>query len=109
MLDQGVRRRIEKLERENARLRAELWEQWEDNHSEHCSNQWPHPDGEICCCPVPPHPADLSLPMRLCGFTLEKGIDAVNFLYDLLEIIGITPKSRGACSRVVSAEKLDIL
>jgi len=47
--------------------------------------------------------------MRLCGFTLEKGIDAVNFLYDLLEIIGITPKSRGACSRVVSAEKLDIL
>lgn len=23
-------------------LVAELWEQWRENHSEHCTNDWPH-------------------------------------------------------------------
>ena len=52
MLDRDARRGIEELERENTLLRTELWEQWELNHSEHCG-QWPHPDGKLCCYPLP--------------------------------------------------------
>ncbi len=46
-------RDIEELERQNALLRAELWEQWELNHSEYCGHQWPHPDGRRCYYPLP--------------------------------------------------------
>ena len=49
----GAQQSIEELERENTLLRAELWAQWELNHSEHCGNQWPHPAGRICCYPLP--------------------------------------------------------
>lgn len=42
------------LERENAQLREELFEQWEVNHVEHCSREWPHPEGEYCHWPLPP-------------------------------------------------------
>ncbi len=41
------------LEKENAELRAELLNQWEYNHAEHCSNDWPHP-GRDCQWPRPP-------------------------------------------------------
>lgn len=46
----------------NERLRAELLHQWEYNHSEHCSNQWPHPDGYQCLWPEPPVLLDLPAP-----------------------------------------------
>ena len=39
------------LEQENNKLRKELLEQWEYNHSEHCQFKWPH-DG-ICNWPLP--------------------------------------------------------
>jgi hypothetical protein len=41
------------LERENAELRAELRNQWEHNHSEHCDRVFPHTDGTRCHWPVP--------------------------------------------------------
>ncbi len=47
-----LQRNTEDLERENDLLRAELWEQWLDNHSEHCGG-WPHSDGRLCCWPLP--------------------------------------------------------
>jgi hypothetical protein len=40
--------RIADLEEENARLREELRHQWEENHFEHCSREWPHPEGKRC-------------------------------------------------------------
>jgi hypothetical protein len=45
------------------------------------------------------------LPVRLRGFGLEKGIDALNFLYDLLKIIGIT----GVAQKSGFAQKLQSL
>lgn len=51
---QDTQQRIEELERKNAELLAELWEQWLDNHSERCSDEWPHLDGQLCCWPLPP-------------------------------------------------------
>lgn len=44
---------IERLERENALLREELWEQWEANHFEHCDREWPHAEGVHCSWPLP--------------------------------------------------------
>ena len=38
---------------ENAELRKELQDQWEENHFEHCSRDWPHPEGKICFWPYP--------------------------------------------------------
>jgi hypothetical protein len=34
-------------------LRAELASQWESNHAEHCSSEWPHPEGKLCHWPPP--------------------------------------------------------
>lgn len=34
-----------------AQLEAALWDQWERNHSEHCTNDWPHP-GKTCYYPL---------------------------------------------------------
>ena len=45
---------LERLKKENAALRLELWKQWECNHSEHCGKvipPWPH-QGE-CYWPIP--------------------------------------------------------
>jgi hypothetical protein len=53
MQNQDVRRGVEEVELENVRLRAELTDQWELNHSEHCSNEWPHPEEKKCCYPPP--------------------------------------------------------
>lgn len=36
-----------------ARVEAELQEQWEYNHYEHCSDEWPHPEGKACHWPLP--------------------------------------------------------
>lgn len=47
MQNQDVRRGVEEVELENVRLRAELTDQWELNHSEHCSNEWPHPEEKM--------------------------------------------------------------
>lgn len=42
--------RIKDLEKENNRLREDLWNEWEANHTEHCSREWPHPaDRTIPC------------------------------------------------------------
>ncbi len=45
---------IDELRRENLELLAELYDQWELNHAEHCSNEWPHREGKICCYPLLP-------------------------------------------------------
>ena len=47
------RKRIGELERENAKLREELHDQWWMNHSEHCGDEWPHAAGERCHWPLP--------------------------------------------------------
>ncbi len=47
----------------------------------------------------------LLLPVRRRSFSLEKGIDTLNFLCDLLKIVGITPKSRGGRRGIVLPEK----
>jgi hypothetical protein len=44
---------VTELERENALLREALREQWEFNHAEHCSNEWPHAEGRECHWPLP--------------------------------------------------------
>ena len=44
---------IASLERDIALLREELWEQWESNHFEYCSREWPHPAGKLCHWPPP--------------------------------------------------------
>jgi hypothetical protein len=31
----------------------ELRRQWECNHVEHCSREWPHPEGRLCHWPLP--------------------------------------------------------
>lgn len=41
------------MEDENSRLREALWEEWRLNHSEHCTDEWPHLDGRLCCHPLP--------------------------------------------------------
>jgi hypothetical protein len=41
------------LRRENLRLRRALLEEWESNHFEHCSREWPHPTGKGCHWPQP--------------------------------------------------------
>jgi hypothetical protein len=46
--------RIRELERENALLREELWQQWQENHFEHCSRRWPHGENDPCMWPLPP-------------------------------------------------------
>jgi hypothetical protein len=43
--------RLVRLEHENAALREELRNQWEYNHSEHCSRVFPHPAGTPCYWP----------------------------------------------------------
>jgi hypothetical protein len=35
------------------RLLAALLVEWEFNHSEHCSDEWPHPEGRRCHWPQP--------------------------------------------------------
>jgi hypothetical protein len=42
------------------RLLALLQYEWEANHSEHCSNIWPHPENRQGKCAWPP-PPELSL------------------------------------------------
>jgi len=44
---------MDSLLRENAALREELMGQWESNHVEHCSREWPHPEGKRCHWPLP--------------------------------------------------------
>lgn len=44
---------IESLLEENAALRAELLDQWEYNHFEHCGRTWPHAVGQFCGWPRP--------------------------------------------------------
>lgn len=44
----------ERLRAENAALRDELEEQWQANHFEHCSREWPHPEGARCNWERPP-------------------------------------------------------
>ncbi len=39
---------LDRLRAENAALRDELEEQWRANHFEHCSREWPHPEGTRC-------------------------------------------------------------
>jgi hypothetical protein len=41
------------LLRQVALLREELRAQWEANHFEHCSREWPHPEGKLCHWPLP--------------------------------------------------------
>jgi hypothetical protein len=45
--------RLDKLERENAALREELENQWEENHFEHCGRTWPHASAVDCMWPYP--------------------------------------------------------
>ena len=51
----------------------------------------------------------LLLPMRLRNFSLEKGIDAVDFPCGLLEIVGIASKSRSPRRRIVPPKKFNLL
>ena len=44
---------LAELERENALLREELRYQWELNHFEWCSRDWPHPEDKTCYWPLP--------------------------------------------------------
>ena len=53
VVEAGRQHLIDKLTLENAKLRTELWEQWELNHSEYCDNRWPHPDRPTCFHPPP--------------------------------------------------------
>lgn len=41
------------IEEENSSLREALWEEWDANHREHCSDEWPHPEGSRCHWPPP--------------------------------------------------------
>jgi hypothetical protein len=49
----AVRLMAHALLRENENLRAMLQDQWEWNHDEHCSNKWPHDEGDDCYWPLP--------------------------------------------------------
>ena len=49
----GLEDRIAGLEREDGLLREDLWDQWESNHIEHCSREWPDASEVICCWPKP--------------------------------------------------------
>lgn len=44
---------LDRLQHEVAALREELWTQWEENHFEHCSREWPHPPGRECYWELP--------------------------------------------------------
>jgi hypothetical protein len=44
------------LAAETGGLRAALFEQWQHNHAEHCSSEWPHPEGKTCYWPGPEAP-----------------------------------------------------
>jgi hypothetical protein len=45
--------RLHEALRRIAELREALEEEWEANHVEHCSREWPHPEGYRCCWPKP--------------------------------------------------------
>jgi hypothetical protein len=53
MNERSVNEQRDDLELEIVRLREELHNQWWSNHSEHCSDEWPHPEGWICTWPQP--------------------------------------------------------
>lgn len=44
---------------ENAKLRSELYAQWERNHGENCTNR-KHEEGDECYWPIPEAIADLA-------------------------------------------------
>lgn len=44
---------VANLQKQVADLRAELMEQFLSNHYEHCSQEWPHPEGYYCGWPLP--------------------------------------------------------
>jgi hypothetical protein len=52
-MSEGEHCGADSLLRENAALREELQKQWESNHFEHCSREWPHPEGKPCHWPLP--------------------------------------------------------
>lgn len=54
VVEKGANQGEWELAREIAALREECQNQWHANHAEHCSNEWPHPEGYICCWPLPP-------------------------------------------------------
>lgn len=68
---------VARLTAENAELRRELEDQWEENHAEHCS--WPidHSNGQPCQWPRP-EALDRVVPEQCC-FPFRDREDAARF------------------------------